>query len=253
MLLVFRAQRDPHLQKRLDPAFWHPEYERALERVRVPLVELGSFVREITYGPIVTGLSPAQEPGELAILSQGQVTATGVDLRAAYRVAPGSAWDRPRARVQVGDVLIPRSGDGVLARNRLTVLLEPCCAVVGSFVNRVALQDLDPVYACLCLRTEVVWLQIHRLINGVGTPNISFDELRALRVPWLPVMGGGATQEAFARRYREKVHAAHLRWLAGDGAAREVARRHLRTLLAELDAMVWSEEACGTAGPAADV
>jgi len=237
----------------MDPGFWHPEYDRALERCRLPLVELGHVVREITYGPIVTRRHPRDEPGDLAILSQGQVTATGVDLRAAHRVALGSAWDNPRARVAAGDLLIPRSGDGAVARNRLTVLLEPCHAVVGSFVDRVALEGLDPIYACLCLRTEVVWLQIYRLINGVGTPNISFDEIRGLRVPWLPTSGDGPTQEAFARRYREGVHAAHLRWLAGDKSAREVARAALRALLAELDALVWGDAQPGTPGPAAGV
>jgi hypothetical protein len=253
MLLTFRFQRDPDLLARMDPDFWHPEYDRAPERCRLPLVEMGQFVREITYGPIVTGPHPQDEPGNLAILSQGQVTATGVDLRAAHRVAPGSAWDRPRARVAVGDLLIPRSGDGAVARNRLTVVLEPCDAVVGSFVNRVALEVLDPAYAALCLRTEVVWLQVHRLINGVGTPNISFDEIRGLRIPWLPESGNGSTQASFAGRYRQSVHAAHLKWLGGDDSARETARRNLRVLLAEIDRLTWGSGPAGTPGHAGGV
>jgi hypothetical protein len=253
MLLVFRRQSDPNLLTRLDPAFWHPAYEVALKRARLPLVEFGDFVEDIAYGPIVTGRHPQEEPGPLAIVSQGQVTATGVDVRTAHRVARGGAWDSPRARVRVGDLLIPRSGDGAVARNRLTVVVEPCDGVVGSFVNRVAVRGMDPVYACLCLRTEVVWSQIHSLLNGVGTPNISFDEIRGLRVPWLPRAGIGSTQENLARRYLQEVHAEHQKWLGGDEAARERARSALRRLLAELDALVWGGALPGTQEAASEV
>lgn len=234
MLLTRRPQSDPTLQDRLDPAFRHPAYEAVLRRCALPLAELGQFAAHIAYGPIVTGRRPPPCEAGFLVVHQGQVAASGVDPRDATVVAPGSPWDRESARLQPGDLVLPRSGEASVAKNRVAVFLGDYPAVVGSFVDRITLSGLDPVYALLCLKSEVVWAQIHRLLNGVGTPNISFDEIRSLRVPLV----AAGLQEDIRETYLTRVHAAHLRWLAGDESAGEDARRELSGLLRRLNGLV---------------
>jgi len=231
MLLVRRPQTDPALRERLDPGYWHPAYEEIVARCRLPLEPLGRYVADITYGPIVTGMEPPECAEGIPIVHQGQVGLTGVDLREAVRVAEGSPWDKPRARLRPGDIAMPRSGDASVAKNRVALFCEDTPAVVGSFVNLIRLRDIEPAYVLVCLKTQIVFSQVHRLINGVGTPNISFDETRSLLVPMLP-----AEQRAeVSRRYFGNVHSAHLRYLAGDRTALTQGTAALRALVEELD------------------
>lgn len=233
MLVTRRSQADPRLLDRLDPGYWRPGYEAIVAACRVPTAPLGRFIIHIAYGPIVTGRRPPPCADGLPVVHQGQVAETGVDLRGAVRVAPGGPWDNPRARLRCGDIILPRSGVASVAKNRVAVYLAEDEAVVGSFVDLVRLHGIDPIYALLCLKTEVVWSQVHRLINGVGTPNISFDEVRSLHVPLV----ADDKQLDFRARYLDNVHGAHSRWLAGDEGAGERAREALRALVGELNAM----------------
>jgi hypothetical protein len=261
MLVTWRRQSDPSLLDRLDPAYWHPGYDRVLAESALPLAPLGEFVTHITYGAIVTGEEkmgtgtgfaygakpecqspfsqqnpPPCEEG-VTIIHQGQVAETGVDPRGAVLVVRDSPWDIRRARLQREDIVLPRSGQASVAKNRVSIFLGDYPAVVGSFVDLVRVSGLDPFFALICLKTELVWSQIHRIINGVGTPNISFDEIRSLRVPVLE-MDGVPSQLAFRQAYLTQVHPLHLRWLAGDEAAGEQGRRELRALVERLNQIV---------------
>ena len=236
MLVTRHRQDDSRLLARLDPGFWHPEYERVVASCALPLVELGEFITAITYGPIVTGKKPPPCAEGIVVVHQGQVSETGVDPREAVVVAPGSAWDNPRARLQAEDIVLPRSGVASVAKNRVAIFLGDYAAVVGSFVDLVRVRGIDPFYTLICLKTEVVWSQIHRIINGVGTPNISFDEVRSLRVPMLP----DEAQVEFRREYLRSVHALHVEWLAGRVEAREEAVRNFGALVGWLNELTMS-------------
>ncbi len=255
MLVTRRPQADVKLQDRLDPDFWHPDYERVLDECVLPLVPLGEFLTLITYGPIVTGqglsgsadgqfdlgLGSAQS---IPVVDQGQVGDCGVDLRSARRVPEGSAWDHPRARLQSGDIVFPRSGVGSVARNRVALFLQRGPALVGSFVDRLQLTGIDSVYVLLCLRSELVWSQIHRITNGVGTPNISFDEIRSLQIPWLPEGPGKTgnlptTQQDFRQAFLRQVHPLHLRYLEGDSEAHTQAAEALSSILRALNSLTF--------------
>ncbi len=233
-LVTRRPQCDPGLLSRLDPGYWHPAYDELRARCALPLAPFGDFIAQIRYGPIVTGKrSPPCEDG-VVVIHQGQVGETGVDPRGAIRVPPGSDWDAPGARLRPDDLVLPRSGVASLARNRAAVFLGDYDAVVGSFVDLLRLRRLDPCYALLCVKTELVWSQIHRLINGVGTPNISFDEVRSLQIPVV----SPALQAELGRAYRAQVHAPHLAALAGDAAAGARAAAALRALVGRLNGLV---------------
>ena len=197
MLIAFAAQDEPRFLHRADPAYWHPAYEALLGQSRFPLRPLGDFITHITYGPIITGRERPRAPGGIALVNQGQVGEAGVNLDEAIIVPEGCAWDLPRARLQPGDLVICRSGTGSVARNRLAVYLEEQPAAVGSFVDLVRVDGLDPVYAALYLKTALGWSQIHRLINGVATPNLSFEEIRGVQVACAPEHLQNAMRQAY--------------------------------------------------------
>jgi hypothetical protein len=82
--------------------------------------------------------------------------------------------------------------------------LDPAAAAtVSCFVDRVRLQGYHPVLALVFLRGRYGQAQIQRLINGVGTPNLSFAELRSLLLPRLDDDACAAFVPRLARAWRE--------------------------------------------------
>ena len=196
--------------RRWDPGYWDPRLRRPLDGCAHPLAELGDFIPHdgITYGRILPGRRPPEGEGPL-YLTQKAVRPTGVDPTLCARVEEGCDWDTARARVRPGDLLIPRSGVATLAKGVMSVYLSEEPAVVDCFTDRVTLEGYASVVATLFLRSSPGWLQIHRLINGVGPPNLSFDEIRGLRVPVFPDDLMLAHSAAYGR-----VHGAHCAWIA---------------------------------------
>ena len=91
-----------------------------------------------------------------------------------------------------------RSGAGTLAKRRFCVFDRRLKATVSCFVDLIRLHDINPYYAVTFLRSPLGWAQIDRLINGVGTPNLSFGEIRSLRIPLLPSGEQAALEGAWA-------------------------------------------------------
>lgn len=215
MLVTYARQSDPELLQRADPAYWHPAYDRLLASCRLPMAPLGEFITALTYGPIITGRRPQTCAEGVALINQGQLGPAGVDLRQALIVPPDSPWAVPRARLQPEDLVLARSGVGSVARNRLAVYLADRPAAVGSFVDLMRLQGIDPIYVALYLKSTLGWSQIHRLINGVATPNLSFAEIRGLQIALAPV----ELQQRLRERYLREVHPRHEAGDEGAGAA----------------------------------
>ena len=221
-MFITRRPQDQDLVERLDPGYWHPAYEAIMAECRLPLAPLGEFIEHITYGAIVTGRRPEHVEGGLPLIGQGCLLPGGVDLRGAARVAPGGPWAPERCVVRRGDLLIARSGEGSLARNRLGVYHGRRRAVVDCFVDLVRLRGIDPDYVAAFLRTRFGWAQIHRLINGVGPSNLSFAEIRSLQVAVAPER----LQAGVARRYAAEVLPLHRRrrFPAATGAMYAIVR-----------------------------
>jgi len=195
---------------RWDPGYWCNDAERVLANAGVPLASLGDFVEHITYGPIVTGERRRDDDGgEVTVVGLRELRATGLDLRSARRVAAGSVHDPVRCRLQRGDLLLARSGVGSLMKGRAAVWRGAGPATVGCFVDLVRLGGIDPGYVLLCLRSTIVREQVKRLANGVGTPNLSFGEVKSLLIPRL----GAGTERRIAREAvrASRRHAAALR------------------------------------------
>jgi hypothetical protein len=204
-VFVTRRPQDDDLVERLDPGYWHPQYERVLADCAAPLEPLGQYIAHITYGAIVTGRSPEPQQDGPLMIGQGALRHCGVDLSDCPHIDPDSPWVLERTAVRRGDLLLARSGAGSLEKNRLAVYHSDEPAVVDCWVDIVRLEGTDPDFVAAFLKTRFGWAQIHRLINGVGPANLSFDEIRSLRVP----AGTADLQREVARRYADDVLPAH--------------------------------------------
>ena len=215
--------------QRWDPRFW--QGRTAVRRLanHLRLVPLGEYICHLTYGPIVTGSRPQHVEAGVPVIRQGDIAETGLDNRELLRVAPAGAHDPPRSRVRPGDLLLPRSGAGALGRNRLAVYMGNGPANVGCFVDLIRLEGLNPFYAWFFFKTRLGRAQIAAYANGVGTPNISFGEIRALQIAALPA----AYQEELERHYREQVWPLHCR--RENAELRVEAERRFRAIVDDLE------------------
>jgi predicted RNA methylase len=213
--------------RRWDPGWWCHKSVELMERVRVPLAPLSEFVEHITYGPIVTGADAARvEPGPVRVVGLRELKATGLDLRGAMCVREGSARDLPRCRLKRGDIVLARSGAGSLLKGRLAVFGGARHPVtVACFVDLVRLCGIPPGYVAICLRSRIVRAQVERLANGVGTPNLSFGEIRGLRIPRV-----GEELEAEITREEAAAREAHARALSAGREPTAAAQRIARAI-----------------------
>ena len=215
--------------QRWDPGFWIGRPGEFAARCAWPCRPLGDFIERITYGPIVTGRKPSPVEKGIAIVDQRAVRPSGVVLDEAVLVAEGCDYDLPRCRLQRRDIVLCRSGAGTLAKKRFTVFDRRQQATVSCFVDLIRLREINPYYVATFLRSPTGWSQIARLLNGVGTPNLSFGEIRSLVVPLLPEADQAEAEAAWAPVRR--LHAAGRLGDAEDALDRlaaEVERRVLR-------------------------
>ena len=210
--------------QRWDPAYWSPRHAEPATRYALPCDPLGQFIQHITYGPIVTGRRPEPAPKGVVIIDQRAVRPTGVVLDQAVTVAEGCAYDLPRCRLRPRDIVLCRSGVGTLAARRFTVFHKRPRATVSCFVDLIRLRGINPYYVVTFLRSRPGWAQVQRLINGVGTPNLSFGEIKSLAIPRLPAAEQDSIETAW-----HAVRRCHAR------GRLDAAERKLDQIVAELE------------------
>jgi len=156
-----------------------------IERCQLPLASLGEFITTLSYGAIKVGERPEEvSGGGTFYVTQRAVAEWGVDLDLCPRIRSEAPFDSPRYRLQPGDLVVPRCGRGTLGRNRLTRFDGAASpAVVDCFTDRMSLRGVSSAWVLGVLRSPLGWDQVRRTFNGVGTPNLSFAELRGLRLP----------------------------------------------------------------------
>ena len=118
----------------------------------------------------------------------------------------------------------------------MAVYRHPDEANIGCFVDLIRLRDLNPYYAWFYLRSASGWGQIRRLINGVGTPNISFSEIRSIRIPLI----AENRQALLEEQYLQEVWPAHQLRDADAGAGRQ-ADAAFRRIVGDLEEFLGRE------------
>ena len=103
-------------------------------------------------------------------------------------------------------------------------------ANVGCFVDLVRLSGVNPFYVWFYFRSTPGWSQIRSLLNGVGTPNINFSEIRALQLPVIP----DEEQSRLQSRYVDEVLPLHKRG-EGSTAARNQAFIKFQEVVGDLE------------------
>jgi type I restriction enzyme M protein len=232
---------------RLDAAFWRPAARALIERMaaRWPVQPLGAL---LGAGEVIAGdhVRPSRGEARGAGLPY-EYYQTREFLPAGYNYARLERCDaRAHARlrhtaVQQHDILVSCAGVGGAGRGRVCLLTHRPGASCTGDVLIIRPRAIDPVFLFLFLASHAGRGQLLRLQNGVGTVNLSVDELLQVQVPQL----APAEQCTLAVRYAP-VAAAHdaamAALAAGDAAAYAQARAHaealLGALLAELEALV---------------
>ena len=192
--------------KRWDPRYWDPLWEDPLSSCVLPIRPLGEFVDDIVYGALGRGRrpTPATGPGGWLYVGQKTLTERGVLIGRCPRIEEERPFVQERYTLRPGDLVIPRSGMGTLGKNLLTRWDgvpdgdDAEGAVVDCFNDRVSLRGISSAWVLAVLRTEQGWWQIRRVITGVAQPNVSFVQLRALKIPVPSV----AVQKEAERRWR---------------------------------------------------
>ncbi len=209
------------LAERMDASYWRPVFQALDARLdAAECVALGDLNPYIRYGAIVPGRRPTESEGDVIRIDPPAFRPTGLDWSKCIRIESGSPWDVANARVRPGDLLIVRCG--VASVGRSAVFAGRRKAVVGCFVDLVRQDRLCPYYLCAFLHSLVGRLQMERCMSGVGTPNLSFEHIRRLRVPRLDANAEAFVSEAW--RESQRAHAAGARRRAARLQAEAAAR-----------------------------
>ncbi len=237
--------KQSQLVERTDPGFWAPRLLRTIAKLKSTkfgVTRLEKYEPYITYGAIITGRTPPLHKQGIFLIGIENVTRTGLDLTDAQRIKPDCEWDIPRARLNVGDIVIVRSGVGSIGR--CCVITNEISAVVGCFVDLVRLPEcpFKPEFVCLFLLSTYGAVQLERAMSGVtGTANIAFHHIRSLEIPLLP----SELQGAFAAEYRRMAsfHERAMNAKAAEDLGRaeyylQIAEGMLETLIVQVEQVI---------------
>ncbi|HEU4325749.1 MAG TPA: N-6 DNA methylase [Roseiflexaceae bacterium] len=246
--VCFWLEQSPELARRLDAHYWDPRTRGLLERLatRHALHPLGELLDQ--RGGLIAGDHVRPSRGE----ARGpglpyEYYQTRQFLPAGYNYAAIEHCDERAYRrlaytgVRQHDILVSCAGVGGAGMGRVCLITHrPDRSCTGD-VLIVRAQQPDPLFLFLFLRSAAGRAQLLRLQNGVGTANLSADELLQVLVPLPPA----ADQRAVAARYA-LVAAAHDQamraLLDNDGdayrSARAAAERLLEAETAALEALL---------------
>lgn len=234
------------LAERMDAAYWQPATLAVLERLAAaqPLRALGELLERpggLIAGDHVRG-SRGERKGPGLPYEYYQ---TREFLPAGYNYAAQEHCDERAYRrlaytaVRQHDILVSCAGVGGAGRARVCLITHTPGPSCTGDVLIVRAREPDPRFLFLLLRSRAGRAQLLRLQNGVGTVNLSAEELLRVLVP-LPAP---ERQRAYAAGYAPVV-AAHDQAMAalragdraGYGRARAASERLLEQLTAALEA-----------------
>jgi N-6 DNA Methylase len=253
------------LARRLDASFWRPNQRALRDRMaaRHPLRPLGELIGRGRNPDPSTSSGGAEAkgdliPGDHVRPSRGETKGPGLPyeyyqtrefLPTGYNYAALERCDERayrrlrRTAVQQHDILVSCAGMGGAGRGRACLITHTPGRSCTGDVLILRVQRPNPIFLYLFLISPAGRAQLLRLQNGVGTANLSADELLQVEVPLL----ADATQHNLAARYAP-IAAAHDAAMAAalssdqPGCARELARAValLALLVQEVDDLLLS-------------
>jgi predicted RNA methylase len=246
----YRLPQTDALAQRMDAHFWRPECLQLLERMaaRFELKQLGELIdrrSQLFVGDHVrASRGEAKAPGlPYEYYQTREFMAAGYNYAALERCDERAYRRLKRTAVQRHDILISCAGVGGSGLGRVCLVThQPGLSCTGD-VFALRTSDPHPIFLFLFLISHSGRAQLLRLQNGVGTSNLSADELLQVFVPLLPP----DVQRDLANRYAP-IATAHDQAMAacirGDTAMFQRERTHAEALLAELVAHVEALCAC---------
>jgi len=195
-MIVWVSQREICRHNRWNPSFYDERFRKVERQLRrVAAVPLGQFIPDevpdgskgITYGQV--GERVLSPRGAVRYLQVINLRDTGIDFAIKPdRVAEGSHNDPPRSRVRKGDILLTNN-----AFRGTDTLLGRCVVVpsdygklnISQHIDRIRVVGVNPFYVCCFLKSRYGSHQIQRVMHGVDSTGISFDAIRAIRIPVL--------------------------------------------------------------------
>ena len=246
----FRLPQTTELARRLDASFWRPNHRALRDRMaaRHPLCPLGELIdrrHDLIPGDHVRpSRGETKGPGlPYEYYQTREFMPTGYNYAALERCDERAYRRLRRTAVQRYDILISCAGMGGAGRGRACLITHaPGLSCTGD-VLILRVQRPDPVFLYMFLISHAGRAQLLRLQNGVGTANLSADELLQVEVPLI----GDAAQHNLAARYAP-IAAAHDAAMAAalssdqPGCARELARAEamLALLVQEVEDLLLS-------------
>jgi hypothetical protein len=200
----FRLPQTIELARRLDASFWQPDHRALIDRLsaRHPLRPLGELIdrrRDLIPGDHVRpSRGEAKGPGlTYEYYQTRQFLATGYNYAALERCDERAYRRLWRTAVQRHDILVSCAGVGGAGRGRVCLITHAPGASCTGDVLILRTQRPDPTFLYMFLISQAGRSQLLRLQNGVGTANLSADELLQVEVPLV----AEATQRDLAARH----------------------------------------------------
>ncbi len=171
---------------RWDAEYWDPAFTGPIKELKKrfkKMMTLGDTKPYMTYGAIITGRKPIEKEKGILYINPPNFVRTGLDVKLGNFIGEKSDWNEEKSRLEKYDVLIVRAGVGCAGRAEVYNLDLP--ANVGCYVDILRQDKINPYYLTLFLKSKYGDLQFKRLKCGVGPLNVSFSEIKSIRIPVL--------------------------------------------------------------------
>lgn len=224
------------LARRLDAPFWRPAARLLLERLAAhhPTRPLGDIIDHpdglIAGDHVRPSRGEAKGPHLLYEYYQTrEFMPAGYNYVAIERCDERAYHRLKHTAVQQHDILVSCAGVGGAGNGRVCLIThQPGPSCTGDvFILRA--RQLDPIFLFVFLAARGGHQQLLRLQNGVGTANLSADELRQVMLPLV----APEQQRLFAARYAP-IATAHERSMAALSHADTAGFQRERAYAAEL-------------------
>jgi len=228
---------------RWDADYWDPTFVEPVKLLKkrfgkiIPLKETDPF---ITYGAIITGRKPKLKDSGVFYIHIENFMPTGLDISLGNFISEKSDWNKDRARVKKGDVVIVRAGEGSLGKSEVYYLDFP--ATVGCFVDIFRQDVINPFFLALFLKSKYGQVQFRRLKSGVtGLTNVNFYEIKSIYVPLIPSKDIERIERAYKKILRKNDMIIRKKWSLAKKYYREGKNRLSADKMANEDAIIAKE------------